>query len=122
MSCIEQYMNGDKLETRPCIDTTPETLATVNDIHSGQSKDGPSLLQKAASFAASAAKHVACGMPKATQEQIDARFAVCQTCEFFDGHACTKCGCPIVREQAFISKLAWANEKCPVDKWGPVES
>ena len=80
----------------------------------------PSLLQKAANFAASAAAHVAAGMPQASQEQIDARFAICQGCEFFDGRACTKCGCPVVREKQFVSKLAWANEKCPVGKWGPV--
>jgi hypothetical protein len=30
------------------------------------------------------------------------------------------CGCPVVREKAFVSKLSWAGEKCPVGKWGPV--
>ena len=84
--------------------------------------ESPSLLGKAWNFATSAAKHVAAGMPQATQEQIDARFAICQACELFDGKACTKCGCPVVRERAFVSKLAWANEKCPAGKWGPVES
>lgn len=82
----------------------------------------PGLLGKAWNFAASAAAHVAAGMPRATQEQIDARFAVCQACELFDGRACTKCGCPIVREKAFVSKLSWAHEKCPVGKWGPVDT
>jgi len=82
----------------------------------------PSLLTKAANFATSAARHVAAGMPRATQEQVDARFAVCQGCEHYDGRACRLCGCPVVREQAYISKLSWANEKCPAGKWGPVES
>lgn len=82
----------------------------------------PTLLQKAANFAAAAASHVAAGMPQASQEQIDARFAICQTCDLFDGRACTKCGCPIVREKAYISKLSWAGERCPVGKWGPVDS
>jgi hypothetical protein len=82
----------------------------------------PSLLQKAANFATSAAAHVAAGMPQASQEQIDARFAICQTCDQFDGKACRLCGCPVVREKAFVSKLSWANEKCPAGKWGPVES
>ena len=80
----------------------------------------PSLLTKAANFATSAAKHVAAGMPQASQEQIDARFAICQTCPHYDGRACRLCGCPVVREQAFVSKLSWANERCPVGKWGPV--
>lgn len=80
------------------------------------------LLQKAANFATSAAKHIAAGAPRCTQEQVDARFAICQGCQFFDGRACTKCGCPVVRERQFVSKLSWANEKCPAGKWGPVES
>jgi len=82
----------------------------------------PGLIGKAWNFASSAAKHIAAGMPQATQEQIDARFAVCQACELFDGRACTKCGCPVIREKAFLSKLSWAHEKCPVGKWGPVDT
>lgn len=80
----------------------------------------PSLLQKAANFATSTVRHLAAGAPRCTQEQIDARFAICQTCEHFDGKACRLCGCPVVREKAFVSKLAWAVEKCPAGKWGPV--
>jgi hypothetical protein len=76
--------------------------------------------KKARNFAASAARHVAAGMPQATDEQVAARFAICQTCEHFDGKACGKCGCPVVREKKFLSKLSWANESCPVGKWGPV--
>lgn len=82
----------------------------------------PSLMQKAKNFATSAAKHIASGMPRCTQEQIDARFAICQGCEFLKDNACTKCGCPINREKRFISKLSWANEKCPIGKWGPVDN
>lgn len=85
-----------------------------------QTAAAPTLLQQAANFAASAVKHVAAGMPRCTQEQVDARFAICQGCEHYDGKACRLCGCPVVREQAFVSKLSWANEKCPAGKWGPV--
>ena len=113
-------------EVRPCIVSEDGDTITVDETHPAYPRakpaTGPSLLQKAANFATSAAAHVAAGMPQATQEQIDARFAICQACELFDGRACTKCGCPIVREQAFVSKLSWANERCPVGKWGPVES
>jgi len=81
---------------------------------------GVSFLRRAANFAASAANHVSAGMPQATEEQVAARFAICQGCEHFDGRACRQCGCPVVREKKFLSKLSWANEKCPVGKWGPV--
>lgn len=83
-------------------------------------KTPPSLLQKAANFATAAVKHVTAGAPRCSQEQIDARFAICQGCEHFDGRACRQCGCPVVRERQFISKLSWANERCPAGKWGPV--
>lgn len=82
----------------------------------------PPLAERLANFAASAAKHVAAGMPRATDEQIAERFAICQGCEFLSGGACSKCGCPVVRESRFISKLSWASESCPVGKWGPVAS
>jgi hypothetical protein len=81
-----------------------------------------SLTQKLANFASAAARHVAAGMPQATEEQVAERFAICQGCEHYDGKACRKCGCPIVRQRQFVSKLSWAHEKCPVGKWGPVSS
>lgn len=76
-----------------------------------------SFVQKAANFAASAARHIAAGAPQASEEEVARRFAICETCEHFDGKACRQCGCPVVREKKFLSKLSWANEKCPVGKW-----
>lgn len=78
---------------------------------------GLAIIQKAANFAASAAKHVAAGMPQASEEEVARRFAICEDCEHFNGRACKQCGCPVVREKKFLSKLSWANEKCPVGKW-----
>jgi hypothetical protein len=83
---------------------------------------GPSFLEKIGNFATSAARHVAAGAPRCTDEQVAARHAICATCEYFDGKACTKCGCAVSRERAYISKLSWAGESCPVGKWGPVSA
>ena len=83
---------------------------------------GLTLARKARNFAASAAKHVAAGMPQASEEEVARRFAICRTCEHFDGRACRQCGCPVVREKKFVSKLSWAGESCPVGKWGPAAS
>ena len=109
-----------------CVVSQDGDIWTVDETHPDYPRRkpvaGPGLLQKAANFASAAAAHVAAGMPQASQEQIDQRFAICQQCEHFDGKACRLCGCPVVREQAFVSKLSWANEKCPAGKWGPVES
>ena len=82
-------------------------------------KSQPSLFQKAANFVTAAANHLAAGAPMASDEEVARRFAICQGCEFYDGKACSKCGCPVRREKAFLSKLSWADQSCPVGKWGP---
>jgi hypothetical protein len=110
-------------EVRPCIVSQDGDQIVVDVDHPAyprHPKPGLSLIQKARNFAASAAKHVAAGMPQATEAQVAERFAVCQACEHFDGKACRQCGCPVVRERQFIGKLSWAKESCPVGKWGPV--
>lgn len=95
---------------------------TVDETHHEypRARPSPGLLEKVLNFTASAARHIAAGAPRCTQEQTDARLAICQQCEHFDGRSCRLCGCRVVRERAFISKLAWAGEKCPVGKWGPI--
>jgi len=80
----------------------------------------PSFLTRVSNFATSAVKHVAAGAPRCTDEEVASRHAICAGCEYFDGKSCTKCGCPVSRERAYISKLSWAGESCPVGKWGPV--
>lgn len=77
----------------------------------------PSTMQKIKNFAGALAGHVKTGMKMCTEEQIDKRFSICQQCEFFVNNTCNKCGCPLVREKKFISKLAWADQECPVGKW-----
>lgn len=107
-------------EVRACIVSQDGDHITVDIDHPAyprHQKPGVPLLQKAANFAASAAKHVAAGMPQATEDEVARRFAICQGCDYFDGRACKQCGCPVVREKKFLSKLSWANEKCPVGKW-----
>lgn len=110
----------DMRKVREAIESGDAVVVSDTVVSSSPQTAPPSLLQKAANFASSAVKHVAAGMPKASQEQVDQRFAICQGCEHYDGKACRLCGCPVVREQAFVSKLSWANEKCPAGKWGPV--
>jgi hypothetical protein len=121
--CHERGFTLD--EARPCIVSQDGDKITVDETHPAYprtEKPGLTLSQKVANFATSAAKHLAAGMPRATDEQVAERFAICQSCEHFDGKACRKCGCPIVREKQYISKLSWANESCPVGKWGPAST
>lgn len=114
--CLER---GYTLEDiRACIVHEDGDIVTVDERHPAYPKAKPSLVEKAVNFATSAARHVAAGAPQASQEEVSRRFAICQSCEFYDGKACGKCGCPVVREKKFLSKLSWANESCPVGKWG----
>ena len=117
--------SGTHREVLAAVDRGDAKVVSSVDVdatpHTREPEPGPSLLTKAANLATSAARHIAAGAPRASDAEIERRFAICQGCEHYDGSACTKCGCPVVRESRFVSKLAWAGEKCPVGKWGPVE-
>jgi hypothetical protein len=80
------------------------------------------LLEKAKNFTSATVRHVASGMNRCTDEQIEERFAICRGCEHYVDNACAMCGCKIARDKAIISKLAWAEQSCPVGKWGPILS
>jgi len=112
--------------TQPSFRSVAEMTASMDSgvakvVSADEVTTTPSLLTKARNFATSAAKHIAAGAPRASDAEIERRFAICQGCEFYDGKACTRCGCPVVRESRFVSKLSWANESCPVGKWGKEE-
>ena len=114
MACTEKYRENGQLLERPCgageAPGHPDGLARAGDVP---------FLQKVRNFAKSTVRHVAAGMPMATDEEILRRHDICQACEFFKNNSCSKCGCPVYRDKKFVSKLAWAGESCPVGKWGP---
>jgi hypothetical protein len=86
----------------------------------------PRQARRLLNFTVAAIQHFRAGMPTCTQEEIDARIAVCHGCELYKpsadnpdvGHCRHKsCGCGITREARFVSKLAWRDQKCPLGKW-----
>lgn len=81
----------------------------------------PSLLTKIKNFASAASGHIAAGMPMASDKEILRRHDICLGCEFLKNNSCMKCGCPVNRDKKFISKLSWADQECPVGKWGKEE-
>ena len=91
---------------------------------SGTATATVSWLGKAKNFAAASANHIAAGMPMASEDEIERRYAICQACPHLDGKACGKCGCSVNREKQYLSKLSWADQSCPDDppRWGPVQS
>jgi hypothetical protein len=83
--------------------------------------ESPSLAKKASSLYEAASQFAINGFKRTTPEQLDARKAICATCEFWNpaGFAgtgsCNKCGC------STQAKLRMSTSKCPIDKWGPVD-
>ena len=89
------------------------------DKQSAHSSVAPSLVRRIGNFTKAAIAHAVRGLPTADEATIDARLEICQTCPLFDGLVCrhAKCGCRINREKAFLNKLAWADQSCPLGKW-----
>lgn len=74
-------------------------------------------ITKLKNFATSTMNHIGNGLPLCSDEQIINRHNICMSCEYFKDNTCTQCGCPLFRTKKFVSKLAWADEECPVGKW-----
>ena len=55
-----------------------------------------------------------------SKEEIDARLAICDTCEYYENNTCLQCGCAISRNAVHSNKLAYKHKSCPVGKWGPI--
>jgi hypothetical protein len=87
-----------------------------------QPPEMPGFLERVGNFARSTIRHVGEGAPRCTDEEVAARFAICQSneCGFFKENRCAKCGCGLSGQRGLVSKLSWAGESCPVGKWGPI--
>lgn len=102
----------------PDLDQDPPALPCKKSLVRSERDSPVSFGQKILNFAGAVADHVKSGMPRCTEEQIIKRHDICRKCEFFKDDTCGKCGCPLTRNQQFVSKLAWADQECPVGKWG----
>jgi len=82
-------------------------------------QEGVSIFEKMSNLAKASVNHILKGRPQATQEKIDKRFTVCETCEYLIKRKmeCSKCGCGIRSIKGKISKLSWDDSTCPVGKW-----
>ena len=79
-------------------------------------RKSPGVVAMAKSFASSAARWVAAGMPLAAPEVAQTRLAICRACpDWSDGGnlgagKCRVCGCSRLKHQL-------ATERCPLGKW-----
>lgn len=77
------------------------------------------LLQKFLTFLKALSFHIYNGFPKSTQQEINYRYNICLQCDNYDkmNEQCLECGCSINNKKIFMNKLAWADQKCPINKW-----
>lgn len=77
------------------------------------------MIKKIINFTKSLFLHIIRGSPKSSQELIDQRYSVCTSCDLYDEKSkqCLHCGCNINQEKIFLNKLAWVDQKCPLNKW-----
>ena len=77
------------------------------------------MLTKIIVFIKSLIFHIASGLPKCNQQQIDYRYNICLSCDSYDTkhQECLQCGCNVNNKKIFMNKLAWADQECPLNKW-----
>lgn len=77
------------------------------------------VINKFLTFIKSLFWHIYNGSPKSSQKLINKRFSICLECDSYDSinKQCLQCGCNINQEKILLNKLAWADQKCPINKW-----
>jgi uncharacterized paraquat-inducible protein A len=80
------------------------------------------MLMRILTFVKSLWWHIYRGFPKSSKQQILFRYGICSTCEYFDDQKsqCLYCGCNVNTKKIFMNKLAWADQKCPINKWDKI--
>lgn len=94
--------------------SVPPILPCKNSLTRSNDLD---FVTKVKNFGKAVVNHAVKGFPTCTEEQIITRHDICKSCEFMRDNTCTKCGCPLIRNKVYVSKLAWADESCPIGKW-----
>lgn len=89
----------------------------------------PSLINRVTNFVAAVTQHAIAGNPTVSEKTMKERLAICKECPLFKlntnavGGVCTHetCGCNVQDNLNYLNKIAWADQKCPIDKWGKVD-
>lgn len=104
----------------------PETLACKACGHIArrlptfrECRPPPSLARRVANFTKATARHIANGVRRCSEEEIAARFAICELCPMLKNGRCSHpaCGCRISPRREIVSKLSWSSERCPEGRW-----
>ena len=57
----------------------------------------------------------------ASEEQINERMDICNSCEYYKNESCMLCGCRVVRDSIYQNKLADKKASCPDGRWGAIK-
>ena len=57
----------------------------------------------------------------ATEQQINERMDICNSCEYYKDESCMLCGCRVVRNSVYQNKLADKKASCPDGRWKAIE-
>ena len=52
-----------------------------------------------------------------SEEQINKRLEICNSCEYYKDNSCMMCGCVVIRDANYTNKLAHKDQSCPIMKW-----
>jgi len=124
----EWIKEGNKYKCKHCGFITTKENVRKNCLALMPKTKRPGIIKRTGNFAKAATQHMLHGQPKCTQEEINRRFEICKTneCGFFEKQGdrgfCKhrSCGCNINLEEIYLNKLAWADQECPIGKWGKI--
>jgi hypothetical protein len=86
----------------------------------------PDLATRVGNFTKAAVEHAKLGNPVVKEDTMKSRLEICRQCPLFKpnmnevGGVCTheSCGCSIQDNLNYLNKIAWADQECPIGKWG----
>lgn len=57
-----------------------------------------------------------------SEEQINERLKICNSCEYYKDNSCMMCGCVVIRDANYSNKLAHKDQSCPIMKWTAIKN
>ena len=91
--------------------------SSVSEDPREETPQSPSMMIRGLNFASAMAAHAVDGFRRRSQSEIDSRLAICQACPHLVDNHCQLCGCPCVKSNQLLNKLALASESCPLGQW-----
>ena len=109
-----RFSRVQRIKEQKPLEISPATVpnSKPKDGCCGQSKQSPSMIKKAKSYAKTMARWYKAGSPIVSLRVFADRLVVCGRCDSLKNYECTECGCPMDNKAKMgIDKL------CELNKW-----